>query len=102
MNARKYWLKKKRPQQVPPGGLGRKQEPRPSSSKRKPRAGKNKRRLRVQKRNYTNRLCNAWEKRFWNSWARRHTRPPIPTPQTHAVFHRRRSTRRRSLRVTGK
>src|SRR5260370_19164074 len=94
MNARKHWLKKKGPQQVPPGGLGRRQEPRPSSSKRKPRARKNKRKLRVQKRNYTNRLCNAWEKRFWNSWARRHTRHPIPTPQTHAAFHRRRSIRR--------
>src|SRR5260370_21646056 len=50
MNARKHWLKKKGPQQIPPDGLRRKQEPRPSSSKRKPRARKNKRKLRLQKK----------------------------------------------------
>src|SRR5690242_16046585 len=95
MNARKHWLKKKGPQQVPLCGPVRREKPRPDRSKRKPRLRKNKRKLRVQKRNYTNRLCNAWEKRFWSSWA-----PPLTRRQNQGqrrlrvVFHRRRSIRR--------
>ena len=53
-------------------------------SKRTPRARKNKRKWLAQKRNYTNRLRNAWEKRFWSSRAPPSTRrqnPGAPTPR---------------------
>src|SRR4030095_3123863 len=102
MNARKNWLKKRGPQQIPLRGPMRKKKPGPDTSKRKPRARKNKRKLRVQKRSYTNHFSNDWTKHFSSNWARPHTRHPIPTRRTHVAFRRRHLILRRSRRAIGR
>ena len=103
MNARKCWLKKKGPQQVPRRGPVRREKPRPSISKPKPRAGRTSESGACRKEITRTILRNAWTKRFLEQLGTACIHAAGPEARrTRVVFHRRRSIRRLFPRLIGK